>query len=216
MTAPTLITLAALCTLLPAVAFGAEARAPSAAELKAFHAYYQQRFPNDHEAQPRFAITHAGPAAPWSVAASVESAPRRGLTPLCRMTRIDFSYDKAWLAADRPRQFVWLARGACVTPAAPVELMQRMPDSDVIALLAHAPALLPRARLIMAGSSACASQRSFPFALVALDVGNGGAGAGGEEMAGLIFRSDRNTTAQVWLRKSGADLDPWNVSCQPP
>ncbi len=210
--------LAALC--LTAGAAGqapiAESRAPSTAEQAAFHAYYQARYPDDHAAQPRFVVTRAAAGAPWRVGAVVDARARRGARNLCRMRRIEFVFDKAWRALEPERQLVWLQAGACAAPAPAqlahlVELVQRMPDADVIALLASQARMLPRARLIMAGNSSCASARSFAFSLAALDVAPLPGTA--EEMATLVYRSDRGTSVRVWLRKSGAELDAWNVSC---
>lgn len=192
-----------------------ENRPPAEAELRSFHAYYQKRFPDDHGAQPAFAITRASPGAPWQVAASVSLAPKRGLKLLCRMRRIDFGYaaeKNEWSAAPA-RQFVWLDKAAgCALPARPVELLQRMPDTELVGLLAQQGRLLERARLLLAGNTACAGQRSYRFDLHAIDVG--ASGEGSEEMVALLYRSERNTTATIWARRTGAEYDAWNASCR--
>ncbi|RSZ57437.1 hypothetical protein HF313_11925 [Massilia atriviolacea] len=193
-----------------------QTRAPSEAEVKAFHAYYQKRFPDNHSAQPAFAVTRADAGAPWQVAATVSLAPRRGHKLLCRMQRIDFHYTPAgaqWHAAEAPRQFAWLDRASgCAPPARPVQLLQRMPDTELAAVLAQQARLLDKARLLLAGNTACARHRSLPFELHAIDVG--ASGSSSEEMVALVYRSGRETEATVWARRSGADYDAWNASCR--
>lgn len=203
---------------LPAAAHAApQTRPVAAAELAAFHAYYQKRFPDDHAAQPRFVIERASAAAPWNVAAVVDSAPRRGYRQLCRMRRIDFAYANeavTWNAAEPARQFVWLNPAAgCAVLGQPVELVQRMPDTELAGVLGQQAQILASARLLMAGNTACARQRSHPFVLNAVDVGASGSGA--EEMLALLYRSDRAGKLTVWARRTGAEYSAWNVSCPP-
>jgi len=201
----------ACLALLCSPAAGAETRAASAQEVKAFHTYYQQRFPDNHANQPTFSIVRASAAEPWDVSAFVDSQPRRGLRSLCRMQRIDFKLDGHWSAAERQRQFVWLEPKQCSTPARPVELKYPMPDADVLGLLEHQHGLLKGARLLFGGNTACARQRAYNFTLAAIDIGSSGSSS--EVLAGLAFKSDRNTNATVWVRRSGLAYDAWNVSC---
>jgi hypothetical protein len=193
-----------------------QTRAPSEAEVKSFHAYYQKRYPDNHSAQPAFAVTRADLGAPWQVAATVSMAPRRGLKLLCRMQRVDFTYAPAsgqWSAAGEVRQFVWLDRASgCAIPARPVELLQRMPDTELAGVLAQQARLLDKARLLLAGNTACARHRSLPFDLHAIDVG--ATGSSSEEMVALTYRSGRDADATIWARRSGADYDAWNASCR--
>lgn len=193
-----------------------QTRAPSEAEVKTFHAYYQKRFPDNHSAQPVFAVTRADTGAPWQVAATVSMAPRRGVKLLCRMQRIDFQYAPGsgqWSAADDVRQFAWLDRASgCAVPAKPVQLLQRMPDTELAAVLAQQAKLLDKARLLLAGNTACARHRSLPFDLHAIDVG--ATGSSSEEMVALVYRSGRDAEATIWARRSGADYDAWNASCR--
>lgn len=202
-----LLSLALLC----APAAGAETRPASAHELLSFHAYYQQQFPDNHGNQPTFSITRASAADPWALSAFVDSQPRRGLRALCRMQRIDFSHAGQWRAAERQRQFAWLDPAGCRTPPRPVELLHPMPDADVLGLLEHQHAVLKSARLLFGGNTACARQRAYHFALARIDIGTSGSSS--EVLAGLVYRSDRDTTATVWVRRSGLDYDAWNVSC---
>ena len=194
------------------------------AERTAFHAFYRKQFPMEHAEQPRFVIVRAAAAAPatatapaqWSMSATVDRAPRRGYGQLCRMRRLAFSYadeTRAWAVQERVRQFAWLNPAAgCAAPARPVELATPMPDTELAAILAQQGALLASARLLMAGNSACASRRAYPFALATVDVG--AAAAGTEEMVALTYESDRATEATVWVRRNGAQYSAWNVACK--
>lgn len=209
------LALAALLAL-PGSAWAApETRPVTDAERAAFHAWYQKRYPDAHAEQPRFIIERDDGTAAWRLAAVVERAPQRGYRQLCRMRRIAFRYaneTRSWSAEERLRQFVWLNPAAgCAAPARPVELLARMPDTELAGVLGQQAPLLASARLLMAGNSACARQRALPFALSAIDVGAGGAGA--EEMVALTYVSDRATEVTVWVRRSGADYSPWNVAC---
>lgn len=192
---------------------GITTRAPSAQESASFQAFYQKQYPTAAAVKPLFAITRAHPRAPWTVRASVDGPPRRGLRTLCRIDRSEFVFDKRWSAAERVRQFVWLQNGACGAGQDAAELLQRMPDADVLVLLQNQAAALPKARLIMAGNSGCAPLRSFPFRFAAIDVGP--SGSGNEEMAGLVYRSGAEAQVTVWVRKSAGGIDNWNVSCPP-
>lgn len=203
----------AALALASGAALAAETRAPTAQETASFQAFYQKQYPGAPAVQPVFAITRPNAKAPWTVRASVDGPAKRGLRTLCRMERTDFSFEKRWNAGARPRQFVWRQQGACRAGAQAVELLHRMPDADVLPLLEHQPAVLPKARLIMAGNSNCAALRSLPFAFAAIDVGPAGSGA--EEMAGLVYRGSFDSQVTVWVRKSATGLDNWNVSCPP-
>jgi hypothetical protein len=204
------IVIACLASLL-CVPAAAETRVPSELELKAFHTYYQRQFPDNHANQPTFSITRVNAADPWDVSAYVDSQPQRGLRALCRMQRIDFKLDGRWAAAERQRQYVWLDQKQCRAPARPVELKYPMPDADVLGLLERQHALLKSARLLFGGNTACARQRALNFSLARIDVGTSGSSS--EVLAGLEFESDRNTSATVWVRRSGLDYNAWNVSC---
>lgn len=201
------------CLLLLCPLAQAETRAPSVQEVAGFHAYLQQRFPGEAGAAPTFSVTRAGRKEPWRIGAVLDTAPRRGLRTLCRTRRLEFRHQGAWSTAAEPRQFVWLERAACRAGAHAVELRQRMPDVDLLALLEREAPLLQRARLIMAGNSSCAALRSAPFVLKAIDVGP--SGSGNEEMAQLVYRSDKEAILNVWVRRGGSGLDGWNVGCVP-
>ncbi|MDO8439141.1 MAG: hypothetical protein Q7S67_02745, partial [Telluria sp.] len=136
---------------------------------------------------------------------------RRGLRTLCRMTRTSFSFDKVWSVLPQRTEFVWLQKGACRPSASAATLQNRMPDTELVSVLEQHPKVLARARLLMAGNSACASARSFNFGLASIGVGTSGKET--EEMVELGYVSDRRTTARIWIRRSGAEYDAWNVAC---
>ncbi len=110
-------------------------------------------------------------------------------------------------------QSAWLGRPNCQAPARPIRLAQRLPDTELISALEQHAKVLAQARLLFAGNSSCASQRSFNFALVSLGVS--AAGRQSEEMVEWGFESDRKSTARVWARKNGAGYDVWYVACAP-
>lgn len=202
------LTLAAAAS--PISAAAPETRAPSEAELKSFNEFYQQQQPAPLPAKPVFTISRPDPKAKWTLAASVDTPPQRGLRLLCRMTRSEFSYAGRWMAG-ATLQMAWLQRGACSVPAQAVELKHQMPDTELIALMEHQASLLQSARIMLGGNTTCASQRSYRYALTAIDIGK--AGPSPELLAGLVFTSDHNTQATVWARRSGPDYSAWNVSC---
>jgi hypothetical protein len=205
-------TLTALLSVAASMANAApEARPPSDAELASFSAYYQQQFPANPPAKPVFSITRENPKSAWTIGAAVDAPARRGLHALCRMTRTDFRYAGRWSAAGQPRPYAWLERRGCAATAQAVEMLQQMPDTEVIGLLERQGQLLQSARILLGGNTACASQRSFRFALAKIDVGT--AGPSTEVLAGLVYKSDHDTLATVWVRRNGADYTAWNVSC---
>lgn len=188
-----------------------ETRPISDAEVKAFASYYQQQFHGMHPGQPVFTVSRESPKAPWIIRATLASHPQRGLRALCRMNRADFTYAGRWSASGKVRPYAWIERSGCKNVHQAVEIVQQMPDTEVLGLLENRFALLQSARLLLAGNSACASQRSFRFAPVQITTGS--AGPSPEVMAGLVFKSDHGTLATVWVRRTGAAYGAWNVSC---
>ena len=197
--------------LMPVLAQGAETRQASDQEKASFIDYYQQQQQfKAIAAAPRYTVTRDSPGAPWRIEALIDAGPRRALRTLCRRDRLTFINDGSWRAAP-VQQFAWHAPAGCTLPANPIAIGQRMPDTDILALIAQQGTLLTRARLLFAGNTACAPQRAYPYQLTRIDVSafiNGS-----EEMAELTYRSDRGTTARVWARRTGLAYDPWNVSC---
>ncbi|WP_295999878.1 hypothetical protein [Rugamonas sp.] len=224
----------ALLPLLLAVAAGAAAPAPEAAtetraataqEIASFDAY-RRALPADpadaadaDHAAPRFDIQRQHRARAWTIAAYVDAAPLRSSPALCRMRRRAYDYsaaapkDQRWSARLPEQQLVWLANGAaCAAPTQPVELTRPLPDAAIVGLLRQHPALMQRARLLLAGNSACIGLRSLPFHPIAL--GPAAPAPGAVAMYSLTFQSDRDSTAQVTVRNSGAELSAWGVSCR--
>lgn len=144
--------------------------------------------------------------------AFVETPPRRGLRTLCRMSGAEAERGARRNGEGRARHFVWLDAARCSAPARAVELLQQMPDSDVVGLLENQGRLLASARLLFAGNTSCARQRSFNYSLSQIDMG--AVGSSSEVMAALVYKSDRNTMAKVWVKRSGLEYTAWNVSCQ--
>ncbi len=187
----------------------AETRPPSDQERGAFDAFHTAQSWLGASA-PVFNITRATNADAWRVEAYQDGRPRRALRALCRMNRKVFSYDGRW-RSDREQQFVWHDAVKCGAPTAPIALGQRMPDTDILALIEQQAALLKRARLLFAGNTACAPQRAYNYRLAEIDVSVFIDGS--EEMAELTYLSDRGPKARVWARRTGLAYDPWNVSC---
>jgi hypothetical protein len=188
-----------------------ETRAPTEAELASFQAYYQQQFPGTLPAKPVYRIARETAKSAWTITATVDSLPTRGLRALCRMNRTDFRYTNRWGGGDRPRPYAWLEHRGCTATARAVEMVQQMPDTELAALLEQHQALLQSARILLGGNTSCASQRSFRFALTQIVVGS--AGPSPEVLAGLVYKSDHDTQATVWAKRNGADYNAWNVSC---
>ena len=202
---------AALVAMIALPACALETRAITDAERAAFSAFYRARFPGATPPAPVFIIERDSAALPWRLFAQVDAKARRGARGLCRTERTRFMLGSEW-AMEQPTGLAWFDRASCgAAPAQHVQILQRMPDTDVIALAESSAAVLARARLLFAGNTSCAVQRSSRFRLHAMDVG--APVAGGEDMAELIYRSDRNTSATVWVRRSGLAYDPWNVRC---
>lgn len=225
----------ALLPLLLAVSVHAsaiETRAASPQEAQSFDAYYRTQYPDAAPVQPAFDIERQPHGRGWSVAAHIDAAPLRSSPALCRMNRSRYDYQadaltqhqqhqqrqqrqnaaQRWSARGPDQQFVWLARdGACGSAPLPlIELTQPLADADIVSLLQLHPALMQRARLLLAGNTQCATLRSLPFHPIALGAAPPAAGAG---MFSITFESDRASSAQVTVRKSGAEFSAWNVSC---
>lgn len=195
--------------LMPTLAQGGETRAATDQERAAFLTYYQQQAKTS-PAAPRYTVARDSAAEPWRIEALIDASPRRALRTLCRMDRLAYINDGRWRAAP-VQQFAWHAPAGCTLPATPIAIGQRMPDTDILMLIAQQSTLLTRARLLFAGNTACAPQRAYNYQLTGIDVSTFINGS--EEMATLTYRSDRGPTARVWARRTGLAYDPWNVSC---
>lgn len=205
-----------------------EQRAPTAQERDSFDDFFRARNAAQPQrpwgATPLFAPSfeiERQRGKPWQVIARVDSAPRRSAPDLCRQIRSSFIYDAAkpagerWTdAAEAPQWYVWLAQPGIPCQAARYTVLmdQAVPPADAAALLRQHRELLIRARLLFAGNSGCARQRALTFRLAALKPA--AATAGAPVMFGLVFESDRDTTATVAVRKHRGEYTAWNVSCQ--
>ncbi len=204
-----------------------EQRAPTAEERGSFDDFFRARNATQPHRPwgpaplfaPAFEIERQR-GKPWRVIARVDSAPRRSAPDLCRQIRSSFIYDEAkpegerWTdAAEPPQWYVWLAQPniPCQAARYTVLMDRAVPQEDAVALLRQHRELLIRARLLFAGNSGCARQRALTFRLAALKPA--AATAGAPVMFGLVFESDRDTTATVAVRKHRGEYVAWNVSC---
>lgn len=180
-------------------------------------AFYAQQYPGEPAVRTVFESVPVVGGRGSEVVGSVEAPPYRGHGALCRTQRTKFVLQGAgkqarWQEAGM-EYFAWLDRGTCRPVAEPVRMLQRVPDTELEGVLLYQKSLLERARLLMAGNTACAPMRALKFSLAAVDVG--AAAPRAEERYALVFKSDRDSYARIWLRKSGAQYDAWNVTCPP-
>lgn len=180
-----------LCCVL---AGGADARAPAAAKRAALEHYLNAEFPG---AKPVGGVLQA--------AGLVElPAVRRG-GMLCRATRLELEDSDGWRVA-ASYDVAWLNPAGCGARGGKVRLGVGVQDAGAATLLAKYGQLLARARLLVAGDSRCAQERSSRFFLVAIDQEDG--------MARLAFTSDRPVRLSVYVKPSGTDYDVWKIDCR--
>ena len=209
----------ALCVVAAACASAsaADAVAVDAAQRASLLAFYAQQYPGEAAARTVFESVPVVGGRGREVVGSVEAPPYRGHGALCRTQRTKFvlqgdGKQARWQEAGM-EYFAWLDRGTCRPVAELVRMLQRIPDTELEGVLLYQKSLLERARLLMAGNTACAPLRARTFSLAAVDVG--AAAPRAEERYALVFKSDRDSYARIWLRKSGAQYDAWNVTCPP-
>ena len=214
------LALLALACAAPSHAIDAPATRPvTAAEIASFASARAVLAGDAYPGAPAFAAERAPGARAWTVSATLDGAPARGAGQLCHLRRMRFVEQPGASAAQRWRpdaisQYAWVGgAGSCVVPARPVALLQALPDTDVLAAFAQLTPLLQRARLLMAGNSSCAHLRSVPFRLAGMGVSAPPQGA--ETMLVLQLESDRNSDAQVWVRRRALELESWHVACAP-
>jgi hypothetical protein len=204
--------------LLALLACGASAsaaeRAATVEERQSFAQFYAGR---PAVARTLFEVTRDASRRGWTVSATTEAPPHRGQGALCRTHRTSFVLKGAGKQAKWEESgqayYAWLDRGACRPVAEPVRLLQRVPDAELEGVLLYQKPLLARARLLMAGNTECAPLRALNFSLAAVDVGASRPQA--QEQYALVFRSDRDSYARIWLRRSGKQYDAWTVTCPP-
>lgn len=209
----------ALCVMSAAcgAAGAADGVAVDAQQRASLLAFYAQQYPGEAAVRTVFESVPVVGSRGREVVGSVEAPPYRGHGALCRTQRTKFvlhgdGKQARWQEAGM-EYFAWLDRGTCRPVAEPVRMLQRIPDTELEGVLLYQKSLLERARLLMAGNTACAPLRALTFSLAAVDVG--AAAPRAEERYALVFKSDRDSYARVWLRKSGAQYDAWNVTCPP-
>lgn len=193
-------------------------------ERSSFEEYYRLQVPSAVSGgpslfAPTFDIARRGKA-PWQVIARVDSSPRHFTPDLCRQIRTSYIYNAAapngerWTpSAAAPEWYIWLATPKTICTAAQytTRLDPAVPPNDAKALLWQHRELLARARLLFAGNSSCARQRSLTFRLAAIEPAPPSSGA--PSMVGMLFESDRDTQVRVGVRKSRGEYVAWNVSC---
>lgn len=191
--------------------------AASAAERASLLQFYGQQYPGQSVARTIFQSGAVVGGTGRELVGSVEAPPVRGHGAVCRTQRTKFVLQGSgkqahWQEAGM-EYYAWLDRGACRPVAEPVRLLQRVPDTELEGVLLYQKPLLERARLLMAGNTACAPLRALKFSLAAVDVGT--STPRDEERYALVFKSDRDSYARIWLRKSAGQYDAWNVTCPP-
>jgi hypothetical protein len=201
-----LLSMALAAAVAHAAQAGQEIRSPNEGELQSFAAYYQA--PPGAVASPVFEIRRGGTAHGWRIEAWTEDKPQRGAWSLCLARRHGHAYDgKAWRPTGEVRRYAWLDRASdCGVSPQRVQLLHELGDRDIVTVLEGQAAVLQGARLLFGGNTQCAPHRARPHALVGLDMGKDG-------LLLLNYRSDRDTDAQVAVRKRGRELTPWNVKC---
>lgn len=198
-----------LCALMaPAFAdAGIQQRKPTAAEQASFARFFHRDHPD--AAPPPLSASRPAGARRWRVdSAPFQLAPARAAGILCSADFVEYTLDGNWRAS-APFQQVWLAAPDCAAQSVRVRRATEVPDRDAIRLLQRQQAILARARLLMAGNSFCAAERSSRFGLAAIlsHAGN---------KVTLEYRGERPVVLQVDARLSGADYDVWNVRCAQP
>lgn len=183
-------------------------------ELARFQAYYRNTNPGQRAPVPWLSLRRIDDTQSWRISGALANSPaRRGIRSLCIVNRTAFRFNTSWTQEGEARQYAWLEPQGCTQVTSAIDIVRRLPESDIVELLERQGALLASARLLFAGNTSCARQRAFSYALKAIDLG--AIHAGGEEMATLIFHDDRGGLARVWVRRSGSVHTAWNVSCGP-
>jgi hypothetical protein len=194
----------------------AEIRHPSAQERTSFEAFYRARYKDVPLTTPAFSAERPSAGRPWTVTATLDSPPARGVAPLCRATRSQYLYDPRAAASARwspgpVRHFAWLDKAACRPSDRAVEMLHQVPDVALIPLLDQHGVLLLRARLLFSGNTSCAPVRALRFRLTGVEVSAPPYGA--EQLYGLVFDSDRDMLARVWVKQRGSEWNAWSVAC---
>ncbi len=193
--------------------------APTDKQVASFNEYYQGAFPAERVFAPAFELTRDN--GKTTLMATVKATPYRGHPMLCRQYQRSFLHtpgkpkEPQWRAEGEVLQFVWRDRLAnCSSTTNRIRLLAPLPDTEIIALIDNNARLLVRSRLLWAGNSACSTLRNLRFHLSTLGVGT--PVANGEQMYELGYLSDRESRANVYVRKEGQELRAWNAACPHP
>ena len=179
-----------------------QSRKPTGAELSSFARFFQHAYP-DAAGPPALSAWRRKGDRRWQVeSAEFELPPARATGALCTSDVVQFELEGEWRETSRGQK-VWLG---CASQAARVKRAAGLPDGDAIRLLERQQALLSRARLLMAGNTYCAKERSSRFLLASI------APQAANKVA-LEFHSDRKVVLTVGARKAGADFDVLDVHC---
>lgn len=198
-------------TLLATAAASAESvapiqsRKPTLAELSSFGKFFHHAYP-DAPMVPALSAARGKGERRWTVkSAEFDVAPARKNGVLCTSDVVRFRLDGEWRESP-PVQQSWLDGPGCAAQGGRVRRAAGVTDGDVIRILQRQQAVLARARLLMAGDSYCAKERSSRFALAAI------LSQAGNKVV-LEFHSDRPVVLTVDARLAGADYDVWTVRC---
>lgn len=182
-----------------------QSRKPTAAERSSFGKFFHRAYPGVSK-PPSLIVRRRKGERPWIVeSAEFELTPARGTGALCTSNVVQFRLDGEWRESP-PVPKSWIDGPGCSTQGGRVRRAAAIPDSDVVRILQRQQAVLARARLLMAGNSYCAKERSSRFALASILSQEA-------NKVVLEFHSDRPVVLTVDARLAGADYDVWAVRC---
>lgn len=179
---------------------------PTAAERTAFAHFVKTEFAGARTVGAGLEMRGEGGKRGARVAVGVIELPAvRRSAMLCKAARLELEGGAAWRVTQR-YDVAWLNPAGCAARGGKVRLGAGVPDGDAAKLLAQHGQLLARARLLVAGDSRCAQERSSRFFLAGID------DAGG--MARLSYTSDRPVRLSVYGKPNGIDYDVWKIDCR--
>jgi hypothetical protein len=182
-----------------------EQRAATAEETAALAAYVRTQFPR--APIPALHAVREQGARRWTLVSGPVDLPGvRGIGMLCKSARIELANDGAWRVQQRA-PVAWLNAANCAKRGGKVIVGEGVTDKDVVVLLGQYGQILTRARLLVAGHSRCAAERSSRYYLQALRKGP-------KNFVTLDFSSDRPVRLSIHARPNGTDFDAWEISCE--
>jgi hypothetical protein len=193
-------------------AASAQPRTATPEEQASFFDWYNASHPPTGLLRPQFNVTQE--KGRRHVAATVDGAAQRAVLPLCRQPRSVFDLVPRAPKAERWRErtpaqtLVWIHhQPQCgAQPDTPIRLHQPLAEMDMLMLLQQHASILGSARLLMAGNTACAPNRSRGFRLTGLDRARDG-------LPVLVFANDIAGEARVSVRRTRNELVAWAVTC---